>query len=76
MKIIVDAMGGDNAPAEIVKGTVEAVREYGIEAILVGRREQVEACLNSAGAGDVSDRISIVNATEVVEMEAEELRLP
>ena len=69
MKIIVDAMGGDNAPAEIVKGTVEAVREYGIEAILVGRREQVEACLNSAGAGDVSDRISIVNATEVVEME-------
>lgn len=69
MKIIVDAMGGDNAPAEIVKGTVEAVREYGIDAILVGRQEQVEACLSEAGAGDVSDRISIVNATEVVEME-------
>lgn len=31
MRIIVDAMGGDNAPAEIVKGAIEAVREYTIE---------------------------------------------
>ena len=31
MKIVVDAFGGDNAPLEIIKGTVMAVKEYGVE---------------------------------------------
>ena len=39
MKIIVDAMGGDNAPLEIVKGCVLAVEEYGIEVVLVGNEK-------------------------------------
>ena len=33
MKIIVDAMGGDNAPFEIVKGSVEATKELGVEIV-------------------------------------------
>ena len=37
MKIIVDAMGGDNAPQAPVRGALQAVREYGAEVILVGR---------------------------------------
>ena len=41
MKIIVDAMGGDHAPEEIVKGAVRARRELGVEIELVGRREDV-----------------------------------
>jgi glycerol-3-phosphate acyltransferase PlsX len=36
MKIIVDAYGGDNAPLEILKGTADAVAEFGIEAVLCG----------------------------------------
>lgn len=69
MRIIVDAMGGDNAPGEIVKGTVEAVKEFGVEAVLVGKQEQVRQCLKDSGGEEVSDKISVVDATEVVEME-------
>lgn len=36
MKLIVDAMGGDNAPLEIIKGTVDAINEYGIDIVFVG----------------------------------------
>ena len=39
MKIIVDAMGGDNAPRSNVEGALEAVRELGVEVALVGRGE-------------------------------------
>jgi len=69
MKIIIDAMGGDNAPAEIVKGAVEAVRELGVSVILVGREDDIGACLETEEAGDLSDKIQVVNATEIVSME-------
>ncbi|HBM74460.1 MAG TPA: phosphate--acyl-ACP acyltransferase, partial [Clostridiaceae bacterium] len=36
MKIIVDAMGGDNAPYAIVKGCVDAVNQYGLDVLLTG----------------------------------------
>ena len=41
MKIIVDAMGGDNAPGEIVKGALAAHGKNGIEIVLVGREEDI-----------------------------------
>ena len=41
MKIIVDAMGGDNAPVSNVRGALAAVRELGVEVILVGRGEDI-----------------------------------
>ena len=69
MRIIVDAMGGDNAPAEIVKGAVEAAREFNADITLVGVEEQVRACLANENAAELGDRIRVVNATEVVEME-------
>ncbi len=65
MRIIVDAMGGDNAPAEIVKGAVRAKRELGVDLTLVGRETEVRACLNDE---DISD-IEIVNTTETISME-------
>ena len=43
MRIGIDAMGGDNAPVETVKGAVEAAREYGVEVVLVGKPEAIEA---------------------------------
>ena len=68
MKIIADAMGGDNAPELIVKGAVNACREFGVELVLVGREEDVRRCLADCNAaGD--ERISVVNATEVITME-------
>ena len=50
MKIIVDAMGGDNAPLEIVKGALYAVKARPeLEIILVGREEEVRAALEKNG---------------------------
>ena len=39
MRIIVDGMGGDHAPKEIVKGSVEAALDYGIDITLKGDKE-------------------------------------
>ena len=44
MKIIIDAMGGDNAPLEIIKGTAMAIKEYGIKAVLVGDSKVIKKC--------------------------------
>lgn len=51
MRIALDAMGGDLAPAETVKGAIEAAREYGLEITLVGRPEAIEAEL---AKGDIA----------------------
>lgn len=67
MRIIVDAMGGDNAPAEIVAGAVRAVKEHDVDILLVGREEQVRACLAKCPGGG-SERIRVVNASEVIDM--------
>lgn len=65
--VVVDAMGGDNAPQEPVKAAVEAVKERsGIKVILTGREEVIKKEL--AGYPDYpKDRIEIVNTTEVIE---------
>lgn len=68
MRIIVDAMGGDNAPDEIVKGAVEAVREFGILITLVGKEAEIRACLAREKFKD-NGKISIVHASEVVAMD-------
>ena len=41
MRVIVDACGGDNAPLEILLGTAQAVSEYGIEAVLCGKEQEL-----------------------------------
>ena len=63
MKIIVDAMGGDNAPDEIVKGACIAAEEFGVEVVLVGREEAVRPHMTDCA------KVSVVNANEVVEMD-------
>lgn len=64
MRIIIDAMGGDNAPEEIVKGAVRAKRELGVDVTLVGIEDKVRACL----AAENETGIDVVNATEVITM--------
>lgn len=65
MRIIIDAMGGDNAPEEIVKGAVRAKRELGVDVTLVGIEERVKACLAAENCGD----IEVVNASEIITMD-------
>jgi len=69
MKIIVDAMGGDNAPQAVVEGAVAAAKELGVDIVLVGKQEIVEALVKKNGGDALGGKISIVNATEVVDME-------
>ena len=54
MRILVDAMGGDLAPDEIVKGAVHAQQELGAEIVLVGQRAAIEACLRDEPLQDGS----------------------
>ena len=65
MRIIIDAMGGDNAPSEIVKGALRARQELGVDLLLVGQEEAVRACLPA----DLPEGVEIVDAREVITME-------
>lgn len=67
VRVAVDAMGGDNAPGEIVKGAVEAVQaEKDIKVFLVGRQDAVNAEL--AKYTYDKEKIEVVHAEEVIEM--------
>lgn len=66
MKIIIDAMGGDNAPHEIVKGAVDGLKSCKAEVVLVGRQDVIEQELAKYPDHDKS-RITVVNATEVID---------
>ena len=68
MKIIMDAMGGDNAPQAPVLGAVEAAKTYGTKITLVGRGEEILDVLKQAGIEDLPDGIEICNADDVVDM--------
>ena len=68
MKIIVDAMGGDNAPKAPVMGAIQANREYGVDIILVGRGEEILKTLADNGISDLPAGMEIAHASEVVEM--------
>ncbi len=68
MRIAVDAMGGDLAPSEIVKGAVSAAKKFANhEIILVGIQEKVHKELDLIGA--VSSNISVVHSSQVVGMD-------
>ena len=68
MKIIVDAMGGDNAPQATVRGALQAVRELGSEVILVGRGEEILEALHADGIAELPAGLEITHADQVVEM--------
>ena len=68
MKIIVDAMGGDNAPQAPVMGAIQANKEYGVEVILVGRSEEILKVLADNGISDLPPGVEVSYASEVVEM--------
>ena len=67
IRVAVDAMGGDNAPGVIADGVIDALNERNELAVtLVGRKEDIEKALE--GKNYPSDRLSIRDAREVIEM--------
>ena len=67
IKVAVDAMGGDNAPAEIVKGAIDAVlASKKLKVYLVGRKDAVEAELSKYSFP--AEQVEVVHAEEVIEM--------
>ncbi len=65
VRIAVDAMGGDYAPEEIVKGAIQAARGDGIEIILVGSEDAIQRELEKYDVSAVP--IHVVNANEVIQ---------
>ena len=74
IKIVLDAMGGDFAPKVNVDGAIDALREYGdMEILLVGPQELLRQTIgeyaDQKAYANVKDRLTIVNATEVITTE-------
>ncbi len=72
MKIILDAMGGDNAPDANIKGAVNAIKKIKAEVILIGKEEIIRSKMKEfygKELEEISDRLKIKNATEMIEME-------
>ena len=66
-KVVVDAMGGDNAPDEIVKGAVEAVcKRDDIQVTLVGKENLISDCLQKYQYPKT--QLEVINTSEVIEM--------
>ncbi|MGL4911207.1 MAG: phosphate acyltransferase PlsX, partial [Romboutsia sp.] len=61
MKIVIDGMGGDNAPKSNVEGCVDAIKEYGVNLIITGDKDLLEAEFNKH-AFDKS-KIEIIHTT-------------
>ena len=66
LKIALDAVGGDHAPAQVVSGGVEAHRTLGVDIVFMGPKGQVDEALTAAGAGKWAQ---IEDAPEVIAMD-------
>ena len=73
MRILLDAMGGDNAPDATIKGAVRAINEVEAEIVLIGKEDvinqKVKEFYGKDKISDINPRLKIVNATETIEME-------
>ena len=72
MKILLDAMGGDNAPDANIKGAVKVINQIEADVVLIGKEEVIRARtkeLFGKEIEEISDRLKIKNATETIEME-------
>ena len=68
MKIIIDAMGGDNAPLAFLEGGFRAAQELGIEVILVGRVEELLKLMKDKGIETLPSGVELMDAEQVVDM--------
>ena len=68
MKIILDAMGGDNAPQAPVMGALQAAKDFGAQITLVGKGEEILKVLKENGISDLPEGLEVAHADEVVDM--------
>ena len=68
MKIIVDAMGGDNAPLEIVKGALAGQKHWGVDIALTGDESAIRDALAQCGQGELPQGVEIVPTSQTVDM--------
>ena len=68
MKIILDAMGGDNAPLAPVMGAVQAAKDFGAQIVLVGKGEEILQVLREQGIDTLPEGVEVVHADEVVDV--------
>ncbi|MBP3502416.1 MAG: phosphate acyltransferase PlsX [Clostridia bacterium] len=73
MKILFDAMGGDNAPEANIRGAVSAISEIDAEIILIGNekilKEKIKEIYGKDSIEEINDRLKIINAEEEITME-------
>lgn len=73
MIILLDAMGGDNAPEATIKGAIKAIKEIESEIILIGNEDiinqKIKELYNKENISEISDRITIHNTTQTIDME-------
>ena len=73
MKILLDAMGGDNAPDAVIKGAIKAAKEIESEIILIGNEEiinsKIKEFYGKNKISDITNKITIKHTTETIEME-------
>lgn len=73
MKILIDAMGGDNSPDEIIKGAVDALDAIESDIVLIGNEkiinEKIKEFYGKESISEISGRLSIKNATEIIKNE-------
>ena len=72
MNILLDAMGGDNAPDANIKGAVNAINKVKAEVTLIGKEDVIREKIKKfygKEMEEISPRLKIKNATETIEME-------
>lgn len=73
MKILLDAMGGDNAPDANIRGAVKAIKDIKAEVVLIGNEQIINSKIKEFYGVDkieeISDRLKIHHTTETIEME-------
>ena len=67
MRIVVDGMGGDNAPKAVVGGVVEAIKEYNVEIVVTGDKDLLEKEFSNYEFD--RSKLEIVHTTEIIENE-------
>ncbi len=75
LNIILDAMGGDNAPEAAVVGALTAAKQANLQITLVGRENEIREVLGRQGYSDLPEGISIVHAEDVVDMHDDPARV-
>jgi glycerol-3-phosphate acyltransferase PlsX len=68
MKLILDAMGGDHAPAEIIKGALQGMESLDCSVALVGRGEVILSCCKDMGIENLPPQLELVHAEQTVDM--------